>query len=111
MERDDSACRYGDFLTGSRIATGAFPFVAEVEVPESRQFDRFVALERGGDLLEEALDDFLGFALVEAQILEQPVRHLRLGHCTQRRVPRCGSKVPRPNNTSWLTVLRPVVRF
>src|SRR5690242_190511 len=78
MEGDDTPRADGDFLAGLGIAAGTLRLVAQLEVAEARKLDRFAALERAANLLEERLDHVLRFALVQADLLEKEVRQLGL---------------------------------
>src|SRR5438067_1109642 len=78
VEGDDAARADRDLFAGLRVATGALRLVAQLEVAEARELDRFAPLERAADLLEERLDHVLRFALVEADLLEKEVRQLGL---------------------------------
>ena len=69
----------GDLLTRLRISTRALALVTEVEVAEPGQLNLLVAFKRCPNLLEEQLDDLLGFTLVETELLEQAIGHLRFG--------------------------------
>jgi hypothetical protein len=48
-------------------------------LPKPRQLDAVAALQGNADLLEEVLDHVLGFALVEAQLLEEEIS--QFGFC------------------------------
>src|SRR5256885_16150109 len=78
VEGDDAPRADRDLFAGLRVATRALRLVAQLEVAETRELDRFAPLERAADLLEERLDHVLRFALVEAHLLEQEVRQLGL---------------------------------
>src|SRR5690348_5713718 len=79
VERHDAARGDRDLLSGLRIATRPLRLLAQLEIAEARQLDAAAFLERRADLLEEALDHVLRFALVEAELLEQEVGQLGLG--------------------------------
>src|SRR5690606_21189451 len=71
MESDDAACRNRNFLAGFRIASRSLRLVAQLEVAKAGQLDRFAALQRIADFVEEGFDHVLGFALVQADLFEQ----------------------------------------
>src|SRR5690606_36168106 len=73
----------GDDLARLGIAPRTRRLVANLEVAESRQLHRVALSERIADLLEKAVDDVLGFALVQAYALEQQFRQFGLGECTR----------------------------
>src|SRR5487761_741604 len=78
VERDDASGGDRNLLSGLGVAPGALGLFAELEIPEARQLDAATFLQRRADLLEEALDHVLGFALVQAQLLEEKIGPLGL---------------------------------
>ena len=58
--------RYGNVLACFRVPTGPRPLITQIEIPKPGKLDLLIVLERLSNLLKECLDDFLGFALVEA---------------------------------------------
>ena len=79
MKGDDSAGGDRNLLAGLGVAAGALRFVAQLEVAEAGQLHALPGFERDPDLLEEGLDHVLGFALVEAELLEQHVGQFGFG--------------------------------
>jgi hypothetical protein len=69
---------------GLGVAARALLLLAQIEIAEARQLDLLAALERGANLLEEGLDDVLGLALIEPELLEQVLGHVCLGQCHYR---------------------------
>jgi len=79
VEGDDAARSDRDFLTGLGVAPGPLRLFAELEIAEARQLHAAAFLERGADLLEEALDHVLRFPLVEAELFEEEVGQFGFG--------------------------------
>src|SRR5690606_27387709 len=79
--RDDAARGDRDLLAGLRIPAWPLVLVAQIEVPETRQFHLLASFQGGTDLLEERFHQFLGFPLVESQILEQALGHFGFRQC------------------------------
>src|SRR5512139_2879183 len=79
VERDDAPRRDRDFLAGLGVAAGVLRLLAQLEIAEAGELHAVARLERRADFLEEALHHVLGFALVEAQLLEEQVGEFGLG--------------------------------
>ena len=79
MKSDDASRGDRDLFAGLGIAPRTLRLFAELEIAESRQLDAVAGLERGTDLLEEALDHVLRFAFVQAELLEQQVGEFGFG--------------------------------
>src|SRR5262245_47639538 len=79
VESDHSSGGDRYLFSGLRIAAGPLRFLAKLEVAEAGQLDAVSALQCNPDLLKEVLDHVLGFALVEAQLLEEKVS--QFGFC------------------------------
>jgi hypothetical protein len=62
-----------------RVAPGALVLVTQIEIAEAGQLHLLVVLEADANLLEEQLDDLLGLALVQPELLEEPFDHIGLG--------------------------------
>src|SRR5262245_47099326 len=98
-KRNDPTGGDGDLFSGLWVTSGPLTLLAQIEIAETRQLHLLVALERGADFLEEELDDFLRFALVEPEFLEQTIGDLclrqrahvlespRMSGCPRRRSP------------------------
>src|SRR5262245_45739274 len=98
-KRNDPTGGNGDLFSGLWVTSWPFTLLAQIEIAETRQLHLLVALERGADFLEEELDDFLRFALVEPELLEQTIGDLclrqrahvlespRMSGCPRRRSP------------------------
>src|SRR5436190_3258615 len=80
-ERDHPARGDGDLLAGLGVAAGPLVLLAELETAEARQLDLVPALERLAHDLEVGVHEILGFALVQADLLEQALGHLRFRYC------------------------------
>src|SRR4051794_11727447 len=81
VEGHDAARRDRNLFARLGIAAGALRLVAELKVAEPGELDALAVLESQADLLEEGLHHVLGFALVEADLLEQHVRQLGFCKC------------------------------
>src|SRR5690606_2208309 len=68
-----------DLLAGLGVAPRALVLAAQVEVAEARQLDLAALLQRAAQGVEERVDELLRLALVQADLVEQTLRHLRLG--------------------------------
>ena len=79
VERHDAARGDRNFLAGLGIASGPLRLLAQLEIAEAGQLDAVAGLERDADFLEEPLDHVLGFALVEAELLEQQIGKFGFG--------------------------------
>src|SRR4051812_40876159 len=79
MKGDDPAGGDRDFLPRLGVPAGALRLLAKLEIAEAGQLDAAAFLEGLADLLEEALDHVLGFALVETQLLEEQIGEFRFG--------------------------------
>src|SRR5438105_852106 len=84
VEGHDAPRADRDLFAGLRVAPRTLGLVAQLEVAEARELDAFAALEGPADLLEKGLDHVLRLAFVEADLLEQQVRELRLGQRHQQ---------------------------
>ena len=56
---------------GARIAAGARRTVLDREGAEAAQLDTVAARQRGGDLVEDGVDDVLDVALIEMRVLRR----------------------------------------
>src|SRR5512147_2684152 len=79
VESDHPSRGDRDLFAGFRIATWTLRFFAELEIAEAGQLDAVAALQSNAYLLDEVLDHVLGFALVEAELLEEEVS--QFGFC------------------------------
>src|SRR6476660_3708149 len=79
VEGDDPARLDRDRLAGARIPAGAWRLGADLEVAEARDLDVLAFDQAAGDEVEEGVDHVLRLALVQADLLEQELRQLRLG--------------------------------
>src|SRR5690606_15693739 len=68
-----------DLLPGLGIAARALVLAPQVEVAEARQLDLAALLQRAAQGVEERVDELLRLALVQADLVEQTLRHLRFG--------------------------------
>lgn len=71
MKGHDPAGRNRYFLASLWIAPRALRFVAQLKIAETGQLDAIPVLQAVGDFLEERLDHFLGFTLIEAYFFRQ----------------------------------------
>src|SRR6478752_3626532 len=78
-EGHDRARRNRDFLAGLRVAAGTLVLLAQLEVAEAGELDALAVLQRFAQRVEERVHEFLRFALVQADFLEQTLGHLGLG--------------------------------
>src|SRR5699024_8987113 len=70
---------YGDLFAGLGVASRSLVLVAQIEVAETRQLDLLALLQRLADDLEKGIHEFLGLALVEADVGKQLFGHGCLG--------------------------------
>src|SRR5690606_13049485 len=73
-----------NFFTGFGISPRAGALVPQVKIPETGQFDGVIGLQGAADFLEKILDQLLGFALVEAELIVEQLGNVGLGegcHC------------------------------
>src|SRR3989344_7194364 len=68
---DHASRRDGNFLASFGIAPGTGVFLAQREVTETGKLHLLPFFQGFADFLEENLNEFLGFALVQAQFIEQ----------------------------------------
>src|SRR6185369_1331256 len=81
MKCHDSARGDWNFFAGFWIAAGALRLLAQLEVAEARKLDRLAGFEGDAHFLEKPLDHVLGFAFVEAELLEEQVGKFGFGQC------------------------------
>src|SRR3954464_8315430 len=67
----------GNLLSRFRISSWPLILVAQVEVAEAGELDLFAVGKRVPHFLEEQIDELAGFALVETELIEQRLSHLR----------------------------------
>src|SRR3954464_7654973 len=67
----------GNLLTRLGISSWPLVLVAQIEVAETRKLDLLAVGERMTHLLEEQVHELTCFALVETQLIEQRLSHLR----------------------------------
>src|SRR5690554_2332609 len=65
-----------NFFAGFRITAGTLFFVPEIKIAETRQLDLFIMPESIPDLVEECLNHFLSFTLVQSNFLKQSLSHI-----------------------------------
>src|SRR5690554_1395365 len=82
MERYHATRGNGNHLAGLRVATRTGRLVSYLEIADAGQFDFFATGQGLTDLLEECINDVLGFAFIEADPLEQKFGELSLRQCT-----------------------------
>src|SRR6478672_7334985 len=78
-EGHDRARRNRDFLAGLRVAAWTLVLLAQLEVAEAGELDALAVLQRFAQRVEERVHEFLRFALVQADFLEQTLGHFGLG--------------------------------
>ena len=83
MEGHDPARRDGNFFARLGIAARTLGFVAQLEIAEAGQLDRFAAFECIADFVKEGFHHVLGLALVQADLLEEQFGQLGLGQGRQ----------------------------
>jgi hypothetical protein len=66
-----------DFFTSLGVAPRTLALVAQIEVSEAGQLHLLVVFEAGAYLLEEELNNLLGFPVVEPQLFKQAFGHFR----------------------------------
>src|SRR3546814_17493612 len=76
-EGDHGAGGDRDLLAGLGIAAGALVLAAQVEIAEARQLYLATGLQALAQGVEERVDELLGLALVQADFLVKPPRHLK----------------------------------
>src|SRR5262245_3779791 len=67
----------GNLLPGLGISSRPLVLVAQIEVAEAGKLDLFTVGECMTHLLEEQIHELARFTLVEAQLVEQRLSHLR----------------------------------
>src|SRR5690606_15288060 len=77
---DTTGC-YRNFFTRFRISARTLILVPKVKIPKAREFDLLALGQRQPYLLEEQVHQLLGFALVQAELVEEGFGHFRLGQC------------------------------
>lgn len=80
MEGYNSTRGDGYFLTRLRIAAGAFRFVSHAKYAEARQFDLLATLEAIGQFLKKGLNHFLGFTVVESDLVGEVFGQVCFGY-------------------------------
>src|SRR5690606_13690105 len=68
-----------DLLAGLGVAARALVLAPKVEVAEARQLDLAALLKRFAQYVEEGVDELLRLALVQPDVLVEPLGHFRLG--------------------------------
>src|SRR6185437_5336861 len=78
-ERHHAPRADGNLLPGLGIASGTLVFVAQVEIAETGELHLLTVRKSRANFLEEEIHELPRFPLVEAELVEQRFRHLRLG--------------------------------
>src|SRR5690606_38249683 len=68
-----------NLLAGLGVAARTLVLAPQVEVAETRQLDLAALLQRLAQHVEEGVDELLRLALVQADVLVEPLGHFRLG--------------------------------
>src|ERR1041384_4860009 len=76
-KRHNASRADGNLLARLRISSGSLVLVAQIEITEPGELDLFAVGKRVSHFLEEQIDELAGFTLVETQLIEQRLSHLR----------------------------------
>src|SRR5687768_5087342 len=76
-ERHDAARRDGNFLAGFRISSRPLVLVTQIEVSEAGKLDLLSDGQGGPQIFEKGVDELACFTLVQAELVEQRLGHVR----------------------------------
>src|SRR5688572_30522160 len=76
-ERHDAASGDGNLFAGLRIAPRSFVFVTQIEVSETGKLDLFPNRQGGPQIFEKGVYELASFTLVQAELVEQRLGHVR----------------------------------
>src|SRR5258706_7697937 len=93
-----------NLLAGLGISARAAVFIAQIKVAETRELHLGAVGKRAAHLFEKHVDQFARLALVQPQLVEQRLRHFRLGKCHTRKLSPCSYSLNLAFNPVWRLV-------
>src|SRR5262245_53841756 len=76
-ESHDAASSDWNLFAGLRISSWPLVFITQIEVSEAGKLDLFPDRQGGSQIFEKGVDELACFTLVQAELVEQRLSHVR----------------------------------